>query len=486
MTYVEIDGRRWPLGDTIGSGGFARVHESVSPEGKPAVIKLIPKDRGAERELLFEELGDAPNVIPVLATGEHEDHWVLAMPRAEMSLRDYLNHHGRLEPDAAKSVLIDIARALAALDGRVVHRDLKPENVLCWNSAWCLADFGIARYAEQTTASQTRRGVMTQAYAAPEQWRFERATGATDIYSLGVMAHEMLSGARPFPGPAPEDYREQHLHDTAPPLPLVPPGLESIVTSCLMKAPGARPRSTDVLQRLEAHRSQGTLAAERLQQLNSRAVQRKAEAAAAAEAERTETERRQALLGSAEMALRPVYDALRARLIELIPESGPTGGSEWPFALEGSRLGWVPFTDAAATDWGGYKPRFDVVAFAGLEIQTPPSSFAYYGCSHSLWYCDAQEPGVFRWFETAFRPSVASHLSANGGPMRLPPGEDAGKALWPMGSLWDHVWPFTPIDRDHSEAFIERWLGWFADAIEGSLRPPNNISDTELRASYRT
>ena len=444
MTYVEIDGHRWPMGDTIGEGGFARVHESVSPEGDPAVLKLIPKDPGAERELLFEELGDAPNVIPVLATGEYEGHWVLAMPRAEMSLRDHLNHHGRLEPDAAKSVLIDIARALAALDGRVVHRDLKPENVLCWNGVWCLADFGIARYAEQTTASQTRRGVMTRAYAAPEQWRFERATGATDIYSLGVIAHEMLSGVRPFPGPAPEDYREQHLIETPPPLPVVPPGLESIVTSCLMKAPGARPRPADLLQRLEANRSPGTLAAERLQQLNSKAVQRKAEAAAAAEAERTETERRQALLDSAEMALRPVYDALRARLIELIPESAPTGGSGWPFALEGARLTWIPFEDATGAKWGRFRPAFTVIAVAGLEIATPPDRMDYWGCSHSLWYCDTQEAGAFRWYETAFRPSALSHLRNNGEPLRLPPGADAGKALWPMGSLWDHVWPFTP------------------------------------------
>ena len=142
IEHVDLDGGRWQLGDLIGSGGFARVHEAESPKGEPAVLKLVPKHPGAEREALLEELTGTPNVIPILDTGEHGDHWVLAMPRAKMSLRDHLERHGRLEPDDAKPILVDIANALIALDGRVVHRDLKPENVLRWDGAWCLADKG--------------------------------------------------------------------------------------------------------------------------------------------------------------------------------------------------------------------------------------------------------------------------------------------------------------------------------------------------------
>ena len=485
MTHVEMDGHRWPLGDTIGSGGFARVYESVSPEGEPAVLKLVPKVPGAERELLFEELGETPNVIPILATGEYEGHWVLAMPRAEMSLREHLNRQGPLEPDEARAILADIVTALAALDGSVVHRDLKPENVLRWNGAWCLADFGIARYAEQTTASHTRRDAMTYAYAAPEQWRSERATGATDAYALGVIAYEVLCGSRPFPGPYREDFREQHLHRAAPPLADVPPGLASIVATCLLKPPEARPRPADLLPKLEGSRPPVSGAGARLQQANLRALQKRAEAATEAEAERTKTERRQDLLKAAKMALRPVYDDLRTELINDLSEGAPPAGFEWPFELEGARLSWVGIEDAAGAKWGRFRPAFDVIAVAGIDIATPPATMNYFGCSHLLWYCDAQQPGVFRWYETAFSPNARSPQRVNGEPIRLPPGEDAGGALSLRDTLWDHVWPFTPIDQDDSEAFIDRWLGWFADAIEGSLHRPDKIPDAQLRDSYR-
>ena len=239
VEHFDLDGGRWHLGDLIGSGGFAQVHGAVSPDGEPAVLKLVPKDPGAKRELLMEDLAGMPNVIPILDTGEYGNNWVLAMPRAEMSLRDYLQRHDRLEPDDAKPILVDIANALIALDGRVVHRDLKPENVLRWNGAWCLADFGTARYAEQTTATETQKFSMTAPYAAPEQWQFKRATGATDVYALGVMAFEMLHGDRPFPGPGVDDLREQHIEQAAPSLEDVPANLASIVADCLVKAAGS-------------------------------------------------------------------------------------------------------------------------------------------------------------------------------------------------------------------------------------------------------
>jgi serine/threonine protein kinase len=129
-------------------------------------------------------------------------YWALVMPRADESLRDHLLNAGSaLSPTDAIAILIDIASALLVeLDGKVVHRDLKPENVLFLDGAWRLSDFGISRYAEATTARDTQKYAMSAPYAAPERWRAERATGATDVYSLGVIAFEMLSGTRPFRG----------------------------------------------------------------------------------------------------------------------------------------------------------------------------------------------------------------------------------------------------------------------------------------------
>jgi serine/threonine protein kinase len=135
------------------------------------------------------------------------------MPRADKSLREHLDKSGGvLNLSDAIEVLQDICDALVDLDGEVVHRDLKPENILRLNGQWCLADFGISRYAEATTAPDTQKFAFSPPYAAPERWRSERATAATDVYAVGVMAYEMLAGNRPFPGPTTELFRDQHLH----------------------------------------------------------------------------------------------------------------------------------------------------------------------------------------------------------------------------------------------------------------------------------
>ncbi|TCC45548.1 hypothetical protein E0H73_44435 [Kribbella pittospori] len=108
-------------------------------------------------------------------------------------------------------VLLDVAGALEALSDKVVHRDLKPENVLLLAGAWSVADFGIARYVDAVTATTTFKGWQTHEYAAPERWRVETATPATDVYSLGVMAYELIVGRRPFDGDQ-AALQDAHLH----------------------------------------------------------------------------------------------------------------------------------------------------------------------------------------------------------------------------------------------------------------------------------
>lgn len=238
MTTIILR-RSWNLGNELASGGFGRVYEAGADDGSPAVVKLVPKVSGAGREILFEELSGLPNVIPILDSGEWQDYYVLVMPRAEMSLRNHLEESGgKLALEEAVAVLADVAEALASLAAGVVHRDVKPENVLLWQGHWCLADFGIARYAEATTAIDTHKYAMTPCYAAPEQWRWERATSATDIYAFGIMAFEILQGQRPFAEP---DFREQHLSQPPPQVAGCPSWVVSLVNECLLKAPAARP-----------------------------------------------------------------------------------------------------------------------------------------------------------------------------------------------------------------------------------------------------
>src|SRR5712692_7912840 len=171
-TVIKLS-REWTLGDQIGRGGFGQVFAASSGD-QEAVVKLVPKDPGADREFLFVDLGKARNVIPIIEHGEHDDFWVLVMPRAEMSLREFLaSSSNRMGLAEAVAVLKDVCDALIDLEPKVVHRDLKPENVLLLEGHWCIADFGISRYAEATTAPDTQKFALTAAYAAPERWRME-------------------------------------------------------------------------------------------------------------------------------------------------------------------------------------------------------------------------------------------------------------------------------------------------------------------------
>ena len=264
--------RVWQLGNPLASGGFASIYEARAEDGSEAVIKLVPKAPGARRELLFEELSGLPNIIPILDSGEWGDNYVIVMPRATMSLRQHLQTSGgKLSFDETLAVLTDVAQGLSALNAEVVHRDLKPENVLFHKGHWCLADFGIARYAEATTAADTRKFAMTRGYAAPEQWRGERATCTTDIYAFGIMAFELFKGRLPFPGP---NFREQHLNQNAPVIDGCPPSFAGLVNECLFKAQSARPTPANIFARLMSIQKPVSPAAGRLQAVNKTIVEK--------------------------------------------------------------------------------------------------------------------------------------------------------------------------------------------------------------------
>ena len=309
--------RTWRLGPQLGEGGFARVFLAQNEDGDPVVVKLVPKEPGTQREMLFVDLDGVFNVMPILDSGETEDFWVLVMPKADMSLRDHLNEADGITVNEALSVLIDIAEALVAVEARdVVHRDIKPENVLLLDGRWHIADFGIARYAEATTASDTWKLAKSRPYAAPEQWREERATSATDVYALGVIAHELLAGARPFDGP---DFRCQHLEDNPPAIAGIPDRLRSLVIECLYKSPGARPRPENLVPRLQDSLRPTSQAGSRLQQANVLAVERQAEATRQQSAAQAEAERRRALYADAEQALKNTLALLDRRIKDDAP-----------------------------------------------------------------------------------------------------------------------------------------------------------------------
>jgi serine/threonine protein kinase len=160
-TQLKLKKKTWTVVGPLGAddGGFGDLYIVEDEASNEAVAKLVKKAPAADREALIGTANAAarhPNVVPVIDDGEHADKWVLVMPRAEISLSQYLDDRGApLDPMEAVAVMLDVATALQALKGVVVHRDLKPANILLWNGAWSLTDFGLARYADEATGTET-------------------------------------------------------------------------------------------------------------------------------------------------------------------------------------------------------------------------------------------------------------------------------------------------------------------------------------------
>ena len=490
MREVRLLDRSWSLGSEVGSGGFGVVVEAASEGMGQCVAKFVPKDPGAVRELLFVDLEGVRNVVPVIDSGEAGDHWILVMPRAECSLRDRLEA-GDMTEEEGVAAMKDMTEALVDLAGRVVHRDIKPENTLLLGGHWCLGDFGISRYAEATTATDTQKHALTAAYAAPERWRAERATAATDVYSLGVMSYEMLCGTRPYTGSR-EELREGHLHRAAPTLDGVAPTLSALVAGCMAKPPGARPSAKAIAERLGAFavaasgESRGGLARLRESNLEEVASQRKAESEASAK--RSAAERRRELLRASEAMLEGVsmalYEAIRssASAAEATP---PAAG--WTIKLGDASLSLGTAFETSPSPWMWEAPAFDVVAHAQISANINiPVRQNYGGRSHSLWYCDAREEGLFQWFETAFM--VTPGLPQRGiiDPFALNPGKEAAQALWRGLGSHQVAWPFEPLHASSLDSFIDRWASWFADAVSGRLGHPSRMPERSTKNSWRS
>lgn len=480
--------RRWQVGARIGDrSGFGVVFRATDEAGMLCAIKFVPKAPGAGRELLFAGLDGVRNIVPVVDSGETPDHWVLVMPMATKSLQQQLAA-GRLDLAGAVAVMIDVATALSDLSDRVVHRDIKPANVLLLNSVWCLADFGISRYADATTGTDTRKFAWTPPYAAPEQWRMERATAATDVYAFGVMAFEMLEGAWPFTGPRADDFREQHLTYATPPMKAVPNRLAAIVEECLVKTPGARPGAGNLLsrlQKLEARPAPPGIAL--LEEANRAEVAR-----------RSELERERTQSTSAEGRRRELWDVgltlldrIGTELVAALVVAAPSATSQtvadgWHLTLNTAVLSFREEPPADRPEWGEFHtPPLEVMAHASLGLRMPANENGYMGRSHSLWYCDAVREGEFQWYETAFMASPLVRGSGSEAPFALPPREDAAKALWRGMDEYQLAWPFTPLNSGDLDEFIERWANWLGLASQGRLTHPSQMPERNPQGSWR-
>ncbi len=256
-----IDGR-YQVRSRIARGGMATVYLATDLRLERRVaIKIMHghlADDNAFRSRFIQEARSAarlahPNVVNVFDQGQDADIAYLVMEHLPgITLRDLLKDYGRLTPEQTMDILEAVLSGLAAAHkAGIVHRDVKPENVLLADDGRIkIGDFGLARAVNNNTATgQALLG--TVAYLSPELVTRGIADARSDIYALGIMTYEMLTGEQPYVGEAPMQVAYQHANDTVPMPSLVAPGvpqeLDELVLWATARDPEERPRDARVM-----------------------------------------------------------------------------------------------------------------------------------------------------------------------------------------------------------------------------------------------
>jgi len=268
----------------LDEGGMGVVYRAVHPViGKKAAIKVLHPHVANQAVAVARFIQEAravnaihhSGIVDIFGFGQHVDgrQYIVMEFLEGQHLLDYLDAHGPIRSWHLLSLVRKIAEPLAAAHAKgIIHRDLKPENVFLladssgpsvaslWPPRIKLLDFGLAKLIEvrYKNGPQTRTGstVGTPYYMAPEQCRGRAVDARTDVYALGVMMYEMLSGRVPFYADAAVDVLYMHLNEEPEPLHLhaeVSQDLEDLVMGCLQKAADLRPGSMNtVIARLDA------------------------------------------------------------------------------------------------------------------------------------------------------------------------------------------------------------------------------------------
>ncbi len=269
-------GTSYTLEGEIGRGGMGVVFNARDERLKRQVaVKVLPPDLAFREEIRLRFLREAetaarlshPHIVPIHSVGEGPDglvYFVMAYVDGE-SLGAKLKRRGRLPPDEARRIMLETADALGAAHAfGIIHRDVKPDNILLEGSRGrvVVTDFGIAKALSSTTGSTTLTAtgvaIGTPHYMSPEQAAGDREIdGRSDIYSLGVVAYQMLAGELPFQAPTVPGILMKQITERAPLVtdrrPEVPEDLAACVMRSLEKDPEDRWPTADALRRaLEA------------------------------------------------------------------------------------------------------------------------------------------------------------------------------------------------------------------------------------------
>jgi serine/threonine protein kinase len=246
------------LETVLGEGAIGVVFRAATDDGSVVALKILRKElsrdetyrRRFAREARIASVVRHRHLVPILDLGEASGYHYLAVEYVDGgSLRERLDAEGPLTVDAAIELAAQVASAIDALHAQgIVHRDVKPSNVMLdalGNAA--VTDFGLAKGPAYTVLTTPGQVMGTLDYIAPELIRGEESGPPADVYALGCMVYECLSGAPPFGDRHVLAVVNAHLEGTPPDLselrPDVPPAIAGVVDGAMAKQPNQRPRT---------------------------------------------------------------------------------------------------------------------------------------------------------------------------------------------------------------------------------------------------
>ncbi|MGH2724009.1 MAG: Stk1 family PASTA domain-containing Ser/Thr kinase [Actinomycetota bacterium] len=260
----RVLGERYEIAGLLGQGGMAKVFKGTDKVlGRTVAVKVLSPQFADDNNFVARFRREAqaaaalnhPNIVGVFDTGSHEDIHYIVMEYVEgKTLRDVLRTEGPLLPERAIEIADSVALALGpAHRAGMVHRDIKPGNIMITADGQVkVMDFGIARTTTGDTLTQTAAVLGTASYLSPEQAQGEPVDPRSDIYSLGCVLYEMLTGRPPFSGDSPVAIAYKHVRDDpVPPSQLnpdIPHALETVVMKCLAKNAANRYQSAEELR----------------------------------------------------------------------------------------------------------------------------------------------------------------------------------------------------------------------------------------------
>ena len=258
----RILARRYELQELIGGGGMADVYKAQDKLLDRAVaVKILHQQYANDAEFVEKFRREAtaaaklahPNIVNIYDVGEDGGSQYIVMEYVSgPTLKEVIQQKGCLEPIEAVRIAKEIASALeSAHRNNLVHCDIKPHNILVMPDGHIkVTDFGIARAVSASTMTYSGSVMGSVHYFSPEQAKGTVITTKSDVYSLGVVLYEMLTGQLPFNGETSVSFALKHLQEEPVPIrqlnPSIPPVLEAIVQKAMSKDPADRPSSTEL------------------------------------------------------------------------------------------------------------------------------------------------------------------------------------------------------------------------------------------------